>query len=132
MGTRAVVHVDLRPVGYGKDIWIATHLDGNPENLGKDLRKEIAFQKNEFKRNFPSIPLDMGSILQKAVARASALHNIDLMSVDGKGEFPYGDYADYQYEVDAKTGKVKVRTLQGEWGSSIQKIGKWKQLSKVI
>jgi hypothetical protein len=127
MGTRAVVHVDLQPLGIGKDVWIATHWDGDPDSLGKDLVKTI---KDEVKRQGSNV--HMGDALQVAVWKAAAEHSIDLSTTSGKKEFDkmYGDFAEYQYEV-GKKGKVKVRPIGGEWGKQT-KIGKWKKLGEVV
>jgi hypothetical protein len=135
VGTRAVVHVNLEPVNYGKDIWIATHWDGDPDSLGKDLKKSITEEIAERKKS-PHVEkpsdVDMGSVLQTAVVKAVASHHIDLMSVEGKKDFDkqYGDWAEYEYEIDPKTGKIKFREREGEWKTA--KIGKWKKLSEVI
>ena len=130
MGTRAVVHTDLRPAGIGKDIWIATHWDGDPASLGSDLRREIILQKKKWKKDYSTLKPNMGSIIQEAVVRASAGHSIDEMSTSGKSNFNYGDFAEYEYEIDAKTGKIKVRERMGQWSEN--KAKKWKQLSKIL
>ena len=136
MGTKAVVHVDLRPVNYGKDVWIATHWDGYPEGLGESLKeeikKEISRAKEKMKKFDAKGKIDMGAVLEKAVWKGAAEHAIDTSSTDGKSEFDklYGDWAEYEYDVDAKTGKIKVRERTGDWQSA--KIGSWKSLEKAL
>jgi hypothetical protein len=130
MGTRAVVHVDLRPVGYGKDVWIATHWDGYPKGLGESLKEEIKKEISRAKEGRREI--DMGAVMEKAVWKGAAEHAIDTSTTDGKAEFDklYGDWAEYEYDVDAKKGKIKVRERSGDWQSA--KIGSWKSLETAL
>lgn len=113
MGTRAVVHVNLEPFHYGKDIWIATHWDGYPEGLGKTLERELSRAVKRVQEGKD----DLGGALQKAVFKASAEHHIDLVSVDGMENFDkeYGDWAEYIYEID-KDLNLKVKKTSGLWG----------------
>lgn len=136
METRAVVHADLRPYNYGKDVWIATHWDGYPQSLGKNLQEALDNEVKDYKKVFKKKDVkdfDWGSIIQKAVVKASANHHIDEMSTDGKKEFDerYGDWAEYEYDisVNKKTGKViiKFRPRAGAWHEAT--IGKWKMLT---
>lgn len=131
MGTRAVVHVDLNPVGYEKDIWIATHWDGNPESLGADLKKAIAKEIYTAKKKGSAFVSNMGGILQKAVWKGSADHHIDASSVNNKREFDelYDDFAEYEYDISPK-GKIKVRKRKGTWSEN--RAGEWKKLSQVL
>jgi len=135
MGTRAVVHADLRPLGYDKDIWIATHWDGYPDGLGKNLAKAIKSEIETFKNRFPKIKkkdYEWGSIIQKAVIKTSAEHSIDEFTNEGKEDFDkkYGDWAEYEYEVyfDKKRLKpiIKFRERSGLWKEA--KVGEWKLL----
>jgi len=127
MGTRAVVHVDLRKVGYGKDIWIATHWDGHPETLGKNLKQAIETEKKVRGKDWKK---DMGGLMQTAIGKATAEHHIDSYSLS-KEDFnkQYGDYAQFEYEINPKTGKIKFRPLKGFWLENPQK-GKWKSLNE--
>jgi hypothetical protein len=85
MGTRAVVRFRGKPV-------LATHWDGDPDSLGKELRN--------------AKPRNLNQII--AVAKP---HSIDFAGKDFAG---YGDYAEYEYNVD-KNGTVTFRELSGEW-----------------
>ena len=129
MGTRAVVHVDLQPFGIGKDIWIATHWDGDPDWLGKSLKNaikaEIKLAKKQYAHDWKSFKNSaMGSALSKAIWKGAADHSIDFSTTDGKAEFDkmYGDYAEYEYEI-TKTGKIKYREREGSWGEKT--VRKW-------
>lgn len=124
MGTRAVVHCDLQTVGYGKDLWIATHWDGTPDCLGKDLIEEVNKQIAIHHKLYDDVYkdgriVDLGSCFQKGVGHACVEHHIDEYSSRGLEGFDYGDFAEYLYTVswDEKTQKVKVHTekLSGEW-----------------
>jgi hypothetical protein len=128
MGTRAVVH-------YGSD-WIATHWDGNPKNLGKDLQGQISKEINAEKKKWGKEWNKMKNIAQphalhKAIFKAGADHQIDFVSTLGKKDFDklYGDFAEYEYEVNEK-GKIKVRPRSGDWQNA--STGEWKKLSEVI
>jgi len=128
MGTRAVVHVDLRPFSIGKDVWIATHWDGYPKGLGETLKKAL----NEEIKKTKGEKAFLGSAIQKAVSKASAEHSIDLMTTDGKADFDkrYGDFAEYLYEIEP-TGELKVKPLSGSWDKYKGKSpAEWKTLKK--
>jgi len=132
MGTRAVIHADLGKVGYGKDIWIATHYDGNPEKLGRDIVNSIKEEVSKWKKSFgKDMNIDMGHIIQSAIVKASAEHHIDSMSTTGKKDFTkmYDDFAEYEYEV-MPDGTVKVRTLDGFFTKA--KKGEWEKLKGSI
>jgi hypothetical protein len=129
MGTGAVVH-------YGSD-WIATHWDGDPKNLGKDLQKQITKEVNEAKKHWGKEWNKMKSIViqgafHRAVFKTGADHQIDFVSTMGKKDFDkqYGDYGEYEYEIDSNTGKIKFREREGDWSKG--KAGAWKKLEKVI
>jgi hypothetical protein len=129
MGTRAVVHVDLRPFHIGKDVWIATHWDGYPKGLGKTLQKTIKSELSIIRKG-KYFTEYLGSALQKAVGKAAAEHSIDYMTTDGKEEFDkiYGDWAEYLYEVTPK-GELKIKELTGSWDEHKgESPSKWKVL----
>jgi hypothetical protein len=131
MGTRAVIHVDLNPLSYGKDIWIATHWDGNPEQLGKSLKQAIEKEISDAKKEGKKGETNMGDILQKAVWKAAADRHIDTSTTSGKKEFNriYGDWAEYEYDVNPD-GTIKVRERSGSWREN--KTGNWKRLEEVV
>lgn len=131
MGTRAVVHLSMEGTSVGKDIWIATHWDGYPEQLGKDLA-ELGRKLKTAER-----PDDM---LQTDGVAVTAKRHIDEMTTDGETEFNrrYSDWAEWFYEV-TPDGKVKVVELSGSWGGKPKKAPrdvslylKKKKLDKVI
>jgi len=114
MGTRAVTHFKLGHTG--KDIWVATHWDGYPDQLGKDL-KELAVRVRKVEG------LKRDDILQEQGVGVLAKRHIDYMSVDGEDEFNrhYGDWAEWFYELDDK-GKLTKKAMSGEWkGSPLSK-----------
>lgn len=103
MGTRAVVRADIRPFDYGKDIFIATHWDGDPEYLGESLRDAL---KNEVetevkrKEGRDEPRFDLGGIVQRAVFKGAAEHHIDKVTTIGEDDFDdYGDFAAYYYKI---------------------------------
>jgi hypothetical protein len=122
MGTRAVTHFKLGHTG--KDIWVATHWDGYPEQLGKDL-KELAGKVRKAKDE------KADDILQEQGVAVLAKRHIDYMSVDGEDEFNkrYGDWAEWFYELDDK-GKLTKKSLSGEWKGS--PLNKYKQMGEEL
>jgi hypothetical protein len=103
---------------------------GLGESLKNAIRDEISKSKKEYGKNWKKYSSSvLGSVMQTAVWKGSAEHAIDFSTTSGKEEFDkmYGDWAEYEYEVDAKTGKIKYRTRSGEWQKAV--IGKWKSLS---
>lgn len=127
MGTRAVVHVDLMPFHIGKNIFIATHWDGDPISLGKNLKAKIAEETKGIKKK----DTEFGMALQRAVWKAAADHSIDSSTTGGKESFDkiYGDFAEYEYEI-LPDGRIKVRERSGEWQDN--KTGNWKRLEEVV
>jgi hypothetical protein len=128
MGTRAVVHVNLEPLGYGKDIWIATHWDGYPSVLGRDLKLAISKELNRAKKEKST---DKGGFLQAGVYKGVADRSIDAVSTDGKKEFDklYDDFAEYEYEI-LPDGKVRVRHQKDTWKED--KHDEWVPLEKAL
>ena len=144
MGTRAMIKVN------GK-LAYATHWDGNPESLGKDL---LALRRKG--------ALSMGGILGVAaqhsinfaarpllnLANSTMLANL---KQQGGGKLPdgynwiereaggkfvndirhYGDWAEYEYDVNTRTGSIKVQELSGEW-TKRRKIGSPVEISDLL
>lgn len=125
MGTRAVVHVDLMPFHIGKNIFIATHWDGDA--LGKKLKAKIAEETEGLKKK----DIEFGMALQRAVWKAAADHSIDFSTTDGKQSFDklYDDWAEYEYVVNPD-GTIKVRERTGSWREN--RTGNWKRLEEVL
>lgn len=135
MGTRAVISIN------GKLI-IATHWDGYPSGLGKDIFK--AFTREEIieaanKRNIDfAIRSIMDQINAPRIKELAKKHNMTedaiirgyrkgIVTADDYlvGDIRnYGDFAEYQY--DLTDGEWKYRTVNGAWSEN-PKFGKWKK-----
>lgn len=144
MGTRAMISVDGKPM-------IATHWDGYPDSLGRDLKKlkskdiqsiiEVAkkhtidFADNSIRKKINEERIRQlakkhrlsEKKIKEGIRRGGVISAEDYEISPIKG---YGDFAEFQYDIDSKTGKIRVRELSGMWGSGTK--GKWKQLSKVV
>jgi len=109
MGTRAVSHVNLWSLGYGKDIYIATHWDGYPEDLGTRLKEAIETELKKHAEKFNNL-LDLGAVLQKAIFKACADHHIDEISTYNIEEFlnRYNDFAIYFYDIQANKRGIAI------------------------
>jgi hypothetical protein len=97
MGTRAVIRMN------GKFMY-ATHWDGYPDSLGKDLLKGLG----------------AGLTIQQIADS----HSIDFTVKD---EGLYDDYAEYEYNI--KGNQIHYRELEGSYKST--KRGKWKFLGTI-
>jgi hypothetical protein len=126
MGTRAVVHADLQPLSYGKDLWIATHWDGDPAFLGKELAIEIREEIRKGGIDYGGKNPDIGSSIQKAVGRVCANHHIDEYRFD-RADFDksYDDFAEFLYEV-LPDGSVRFKRLDNSWLERKESV--WKKI----
>jgi hypothetical protein len=135
MGTRAMITIDKKP-------FVATHWDGYPSELGKDLSRaktKEAILKQAVKRSINSADK---SVLKEA--NKLAIERIKKMPKNTRagyewalksGKFVddiknYDDWAEYEYDYDTKTGTWMVRERDGSWRENRPKA--WKKLSKVI
>jgi hypothetical protein len=146
MGTRAVIRVNGKPM-------IATHWDGYPESLGSDLKNLKTKNLSSIIRIAKKHTIDFvdSSVRERLnkerLERLSKKHDLPLSKIKqgyrrgniiGAEDYEigsikgYSDFAEYEYDVDTKTGKIKVRPLRGEYRENNPRAGKWKQLSKVI
>jgi hypothetical protein len=152
MGTRALISIDGKPM-------IATHWDGNPENLGVQLSVvkptieniiEVA-KKHTIDSANRSILRELNNerirmLMEKhKLTREKIIKGFRRGNIIGAEDYDigdiknYGDFAEYQYDIDSKTGKIKFRELHGSWNNA--KAGKWtnmnekwkaKQLAKIL
>lgn len=122
MGTRATIRIN------GKLIY-ATHWDGYPDSLGADL---VALRKAH--------NLGLGGISQVAVKHSinfadksilAQANKAMITSLKGKegyesyvksGEFVtdikyYDDFSEYEYDINTRTGKIKVTELNSSYKS---------------
>lgn len=132
MGTRAVVRANLHPHNVGKDIFIGTHWDGNPDVLGETLKKSIKKELEEVKDREVE---DVGGAIQRGVFKGAADHHIDTVSTLGEEEFnqKYGDFAEYVYRITPE-GLIEWTTeyLEGDepgW-SGFKEDADWNVLEK--
>jgi len=146
MGTRAMISIDGKP-------FIATHWDGYPESLGKDLASladprmvdkliavgqshSIDFADTSVQKELNALRIKLIALKQKlpiakvkkGIRRGNVLTSDDYEISPIKN---YDDWAEYQYDIDSKTGKIKVREISGSWQSR-KKEGKWQPLSQAI
>ena len=105
MGTRAVIRV-------GQGIRIATHWDGNPDSLGKDLATRIPAA---VKRRVEEIKVSEDIVRHQEVVKTTwcvaAEHSIDFATTAGEANFRkiYDDFAEYEYEVSPTDMSVRGR-----------------------
>lgn len=153
MGTRAVIRVNGKPM-------FATHWDGNPDSLGKDLAKLKNKTISDVMKVAKKHTIDSASLMvrkrlnDERVKDIAKRHKLSEKKVkDGyrRGNIitvddyeignidNYGDFAEYEYDVNTKTGEVKVRPVSGEWSnkksskwSNIRIQGEKKKLKKVM
>lgn len=147
MGTRAMISIDGKP-------FIATHWDGYPESLGADLQslvnpmdkeKLIAVaSKHTIDFADSSIAKELNAIRMKAIAERMKMPLTKVKAGWRRGNVQtaddsditsirnYDDWAEYQYDIDSKTGKITVRELAGSWRDKDLKKGKWKPLQKAV
>jgi hypothetical protein len=150
MGTRAMIEIDGKPI-------FATHWDGYPKSLGEDLKKarptvksimtvakkhsidfadksvlkELQKERLEYLMKKHKLPLEK---IKKGIRRGGVISSEDYPITDISR---YDDWAEYEYDIDSKTGQIKVRERSGSWRSTSD-IGKWKtirgkdKLEKVI
>lgn len=140
MGTRAIIRINEKPV-------FATHWDGYPESLGQDLVK----LKNKTISNIMRVakkhtidsasPIVRKKLNEERVKKIAKRHNLStekvkkgirrgsVITVDDYeiGQIGnYGDFAEYEYDVNTSTGEVKVRERSGEWTEKSSK--RWKKV----
>ena len=148
MGTRAVIK-------FGP-IFIATHWDGNPDSLGRDLAelrvKNLESIVNVAKKHTIDCAsqkvVDMVSnerfaqIAAKTKGKYSVAQLKELnkegryvtFGVQTAGDYPiwtfkgYSDFAEYLYDISS-TGQVKYAKLDGEW-KGVPKNPIWISLNK--
>lgn len=152
MGTRAMIDVNGKP-------FIATHWDGYPTSLGEDLLKMKKPTISNIVRVAKQHQIDfVDSSVQKKLNEErlkylAKKHRLPLtkikkgfrrgqvISAEDHEILPlkvYDDWAEYEYDIDTKTGEIKVRGITGSWMK--KKAGKWnkinmrnlKKLEKVI
>jgi hypothetical protein len=150
MGTRAMIKIDGKPI-------FATHWDGNPESLGEDLKKarptiksimsiakkhtidfadkivlkELQKEREEYLAKKHKLPIEK---IKKGIRRGFVVsaEDYDISDISH-----YDDWAEYEYDINTKTGEIKVRSRTGSWKSTTD-IGKWEtirskdKLKKVI
>jgi hypothetical protein len=150
MGTRAMIKIDGKPI-------FATHWDGNPEGLGEDLKKarptiksimsvakkhiidfadkivlkELQKEREEYLVKKHKLPIEK---IKKGIRRGFVVsaEDYDISDISH-----YDDWAEYEYDINTKTGEIKVRSRTGSWKSTTD-IGKWEtirskdKLKKVI
>jgi len=139
-----MISIDGKPM-------IATHWDGYPENLGEQLMElkkkdipSILKVAKEHSINFTTRPLMKVS---EKIMRNKLKGKSGYQWVFEKGQKfvtdmrYYDDFAEYQYDIDSKTGKIKFRKIHGSWKSPDKKTGRWtnmnekwkaKQLAKIL
>jgi hypothetical protein len=129
MGTRAIITIEGKP-------FIATHWDGNPDNLGRKIFSSSIAPDSLYPRTKRS-DVDKFEHLIKSVQS----HTIDF-AVPSVKKFltdiakridpisNYGDYAEFQY--DYKNDEWFVRPLHGEWTETQHSKTKFKKLKDVI
>ena len=132
MGTRAIVKFEGKVT---PNVIIATHWDGYPEGLGKDLKESISQYKKRAQKAAKRLKISDRSTkemweeeyIKKAVLHTCVDHFIDEQS-NSISDFnkKYDDYAEYEYVVNYK-GKIKYREREGSWLHPIKK-GAWKLL----
>lgn len=132
MGTRAMISIDGKPM-------FATHWDSYPESLGKELqklkKKDIPnLLKVASKHSINFADKSLVGISEKMMRKRlkgqagyewlfhKGQHFVDDIKI-------YGDYAEYQYDVDSKTGKIKFREISGAWDDPKKTAGNWKNLA---
>lgn len=143
MGTRAVIRVD------GKAMF-ATHWDGYPDSLGTDLinlrKKTLASIQSVAKKHtidFAS-PMVRKELNKERLRHIAKKHKLSIekvkkgyrrgnvITVDDYeigGIRGYDDWAEYEYDVNTKTGKVRVRPRTGGYEEH-NLAGKWFDISK--
>ena len=131
MGTRAMIRVNGKPT-------FATHWDGYPTSLGVDpvrSPKDI----NSIMKVAADHSINFASAKYKKRANTIMLKRLkgkpgyEWIWKDGGKEFVgdikgYDDWAEWEYNVNTKTGVVTVRELSGAWTSRTV-MGKWKKLT---
>lgn len=140
MGTRAIITKEGKP-------FIATHWDGYPESLGKDLKKMpdltngsiIAVAKEhsiDFADNVVRKVLNKERI--KELAQRHNLSEAEIKQGYRRGNIMssddfeignikiYDDWAEFQYDI--RDGKIYYRALSGSWLNA-KKDGRWKRLT---
>jgi len=143
MGTRAVIKVDGKPM-------FATHWDGYPDSLGSDLvdlkKKSLASVLRVAKKHTidfasPLFRKELSEVRLRSIAKRHKMPlekvrkgwrrgNITTVDDYDVGAFRrYDDWAEYEYDVDTKTGKVKVRPRTGSYESD-NIAGKWVEIAK--
>lgn len=140
MGTRAIISKDGKP-------FLATHWDGDPESLGKELeRTRTAEQiisvarKHTIDSASPPVMKTLNAVRLRMLMRKHKLSLEEIKKGVRRGNIivaedyeignikNYDDFAEYQYNL--KNGKWEMRELHGEWKKA--KAGKWKSLEKVV
>jgi hypothetical protein len=143
MGTRAVIRVDGKPV-------FATHWDGYPESLGADLvglrKKTLASVQVVARKHsvdFAS-PIVRKGLNEERVRYIAKKHKLPIEKVkkgyrrgniitsddyEIGGIRGYDDWAEYEYDVNTKTGKVMVRPRAGSYEKD-NIVGKWFDITK--
>lgn len=142
MGTRAIVTKDGAP-------FIATHWDGYPECLGKNLLNctndaDIVEECKNRSIDFAAVEV-ITALNEERIALLSAKHNLSEDEIrEGKrrgnvtcsddyeiGPIEiYEDYAEYQY--DFRDGTWYCRELNGWWPDSGKTGGPFEKLSEVL
>lgn len=148
MGTRAVINFQGKPI-------FATHWDGDPSSLGKELSAKRPKTPSEIFSIAVKHQIDASSaefkqkMDEKNIKITSERSNIPIEKVRsafvrgkgiGRGVFTpenyptsdikhYNDYAEYEYDVDSE-GNVKVRERSG-WFKE-KKAGNWKRLEEIL
>jgi len=143
MGTRAVIRVNGKPM-------FATHWDGYPDSLGNDLinlrKKTLASVKRVAKKHsidFAS-PMFKKELNKERLEHISKKHKLPIEKVkkgyrrgniitsddyEIGGIRGYDDWAEYEYDVNTKTGKVRVRPRTGSYEED-NIAGKWFDIAK--
>ena len=152
MGTRAIIRFEGKPL-------VATHWDGYPESLGKDLEKAHPKNPSAILRIANRHTIDAADLSASSVKRlqekrfeyisrmTKGKYSVEqLKKLDKEGgqinftimtpkEYPignldnYDDFAEYEYNVE-KDGSVKVRKLPGTYKQNKYKNIPFKSLSR--
>lgn len=151
MGTRAVIRFEGKPV-------FATHFDGYPEGLGKELAdakpKSSAdifrvAKKHQIDASDPKFAKQIDERNARLISKRDKIPYAKVKKAFARGKgigrvvwtpenYPagnikqYNDWAEYEYDVD-KNGNVKVRELRGGWYKDTRKADiDFKNLEEVI
>ena len=113
MGTRALISIDGKPM-------IATHWDGYPDSLGRDLLKcERCLPKVIEVAKKHSIDSVEGSIREELNNESIEDREVDDIS-------NYRDWAQYEYNIVDR--KVYFRKLNGPYPTSVRNAGEFTEL----